>query len=850
MSKKYALLVSSAMVTALIASPAVAQDAIEDEVITTATKRQQTLQETPVAVSVTSAEVIENAKILDISDLQSVVPSLRVTQLQTSANTNFIIRGFGNGANNAGIEPSVGVFIDGVYRSRSAAAIGDLPKLQRVEVLNGPQNTLFGKNASAGVVSVVTAAPSFEQQGYVEGGLTNYNGYLLKGYYTNAISDNAAFSVGGGFTKRDGNVEAQVDGADDSNNRNRFNVRGQFLIEPSDRTTIRLIGDYSNIDEVCCAVTAVQINGALPSEQAGNAVLALGGELPDPNDPFAYRHFVNNPGQNEVNDYGVSAHVDMDFDAFTLTSISSFRHNDYLANYDADYNSLRLLDVNIDQEVDTFTQELRLTSAGGEMIDWMVGGFYFKEDVQGNGGLKYGDQLRSYIDLLAGGPATLGAIEAVNGEDPGTYFGPQVRTTELFDQDNTTYSIFGNVDFNINDRLTATIGANYTNDEKEVSGRTINNDVFSNLDLATNPGTLVLAQGAIVQAYDDPTNAIYQGFLAATGAPLSAATVAAFGGLNGPALAGFVGNVRGSVVTGLQPLQFQPQFLAFPNAIEDGRTNDDNVSYTLRLAYEVNDNINVYGSYATGFKSSSWNLSRDSRPFPTNQTALETANLAQNNQGYTTRFAGPEEAKVFEIGMKTKFDAGSFNITAFTQSIEGFQSNTFLGTGFALANAGEQKTTGVEFDTLLRPSDNVTFTFAGTLLDPVYESFVGAPAGDLSGQQVAGVPEVSLATSITFNNEFANGVGWFLRGDHQYESEVQVVENIAAAIDQPMRTINQFNFAGGLEFNNGLELQGFVRNAFNDEYLQSAFPGVAQAGVINGYPNAPRTYGVTLRKNF
>ncbi len=833
MSKKYALLVSSAMITALIASPATAQD-IEDEVITTATKRQQTLQETPVAVSVTSAEVIENAKILDISDLQSVVPSLRVTQLQTSANTNFIIRGFGNGANNAGIEPSVGVFIDGVYRSRSAAAIGDLPKLQRVEVLNGPQNTLFGKNASAGVVSVVTAAPSFEQEGYVEGGITNYNGYLLKGYYTNAVSENAAFSIGGGFNKRDGYVEAALDGVEDSNDRNRFNVRGQFLIEPSDRTTIRLIGDYSNIDEVCCAVTNFQNAGAAA------AISALGGTFADANDPFAYEHHVNDPGQNEVNDYGVSAHVDIDFDRFTLTSITSARHNDYLANYDADYNSLLLLEnVNIDQEVDTFTQEVRLTSPGGETIDWMVGGFYFVEDVVGNGGLKYGNQLRPYIDtLIDGSPAggTLSGLEGLYGQAPGTFFSGNTRTTELFEQDNTTYSIFGNVDFNINERLTATVGLNYTNDEKDVTGRTINNDVFSSIDFDTTPTVFGISfvDFNIAQTVGiAPTQASIDSFRAA--APGTYAAVQA-GVLD--------------AISGLRPLQFQPPFLDFPNAIEDGTSSDDNVSYTARLAYEVNDDINVYASYATGFKSTSWNLSRDSRPFPSDQAAIEASPLEQPNQNYTTRFAGPEEAKVFEIGMKTKFDAGSFNITAFTQTIEGFQSNTFLGTGFALANAGEQKTTGVEFDTLLRPSDNVTFTFAGTLLDPVYESFVNAPAGDLSGQQVAGVPEVSLATSVTFNNEFANGVGWFLRGDHQYESEVQVVENIAAAATQPMRTINQFNFAGGLEFDNGLELQGFVRNAFNDEYFLSAFPGVAQAGVINAYPNQPRTYGVTLRKNF
>ena len=163
--RKHLLTSVAATATFLGATGAMAQEADSDgyaleEIIVTASKRQQTLQETPIAVSVTGADTIEKARVLDISDLQTIVPSLRVTTLQTSSNTNFVIRGFGNGANNAGIEPSVGVFIDGVYRSRSAAAIGDLPRLQRVEVLRGPQSTLFGKNASAGVISVVTAPPS------------------------------------------------------------------------------------------------------------------------------------------------------------------------------------------------------------------------------------------------------------------------------------------------------------------------------------------------------------------------------------------------------------------------------------------------------------------------------------------------------------------------------------------------------------------------------------------------------------------------------------------------------------------------------------------------------------------
>ena len=182
MVKKSVVSVLLGLATSLALSPAFAQENAIEEIIVTASKRAQTLQEVPIAVSVVSADTIEKAQINDILDLQTLVPSLRITQLQTTGNTNFVIRGFGNGANNPGIEPSVGVFIDGVYRSRSAAALADMPNVERVEVLRGPQSTLFGKNASAGVINVVTAAPNMDAIGgsasLVYG---NYNQVIVKG---------------------------------------------------------------------------------------------------------------------------------------------------------------------------------------------------------------------------------------------------------------------------------------------------------------------------------------------------------------------------------------------------------------------------------------------------------------------------------------------------------------------------------------------------------------------------------------------------------------------------------------------------------------------------------------------
>lgn len=268
---------------------AVAQDAevadeevVEDSnvIIVTATKREQTLQEVPVAVSVTTAETIERAQVRDLKDLQTLVPSLKVSQLQSSANTNFLIRGFGNGANNAGVEPSVGVFVDGVYRSRTASQITDLPDVQRVEVLRGPQSTLFGKNASAGVISIVTKEPEFEFGGLVDVSYGNFDAIVAKGLVTGPITDSVAFSLSGGLNKRDGYFDDLGTG-NKSNERDRWFTRGQLLFDNGGPLRVRVIGDYDKIDEICCGVVNLRRSAA------SNAILAVGGQISDPNDPFA-----------------------------------------------------------------------------------------------------------------------------------------------------------------------------------------------------------------------------------------------------------------------------------------------------------------------------------------------------------------------------------------------------------------------------------------------------------------------------------------------------------------------------------------------------------------------------------
>ena len=823
--------------TALAAAqvPAHAQEAGDDEssrtlqtVTITATKREQTLQDVPVAVSVVDDSVIEKAEIVDLNDLQSIVPSLRIGQYQTSANTNFVIRGFGNGDNNAGIEPSVGVFIDGVYRSRSAAQIADLPNIQRVEVLRGPQSTLFGKNASAGVISVVTKKPEYEFGGTGEVSVGNFNLFRVAGDVTGPITDKIAYSLGANYNTRDGYAEDLNTGSK-INDRDRWGVRGQLLIEPTEDLSFRIIGDYDKINEICC-VAANVVNGP-----TGAAIMALGGML-DPENPFSYEVYNNFDSSNKVENAGLSVQADYDMGFAGLTSITAYRTSDLATNQDSDFTSADLLSRNANAtDISTFTQEIRLTSNGTGKLDWMVGAFYFDESVDIQNQITYGDDIRGYIDFLSSGLLT-GLEPVVFGVPAGTFFQSGQGLTEAYGQDNTAFSLFGTVDYHLTDRLTATVGVNYTQDEKDAYGNVVSTDTFSAIDLT--PLTPYISQatlgGLLLQAGVDPTNP---------------AAVGAFAGAYPSVFAQMQAVAAGATPT-LQTLQFFPQFVNFPNAVESGSTNDSDTTYTLRLAYDVTDNLNLYGSYATGFKASSWNLSRDSRPTPAGYAGLVTGGLSTPNLTTGTRFAGPEEAEVFEVGLKGAFSTFAFNLALFDQTIKGFQSNVFTGTGFALANAGEQSTQGVEVDATWNATNNLTLGFAGTFLDPKYDSFPNSTVGDISGTQPAGISEVSTSVSALYNFTF-EGLDAFIRGDWQYEGPTKYRDEpyINDLIGYE-REYNLFNASLGFTSEGGIGVTFWGRNIFDEQYVMSAFPAVAQSGSISGYPSQPATYGVTVRKSF
>ena len=781
-----------------------------DEIIVTANKREQTLQEVPIAVSVVSAETIERDHIVDLFDIQSVVPSFEARQYQTSANATFFIRGFGNGSNNPGVEPSVTVYIDGVYRSRMQGQMSDLPNIERVEILRGPQNTIFGKNASAGVVNIVTKKASLKSEGMFKADIGNYKGRKLQGYYSGPINDSTAFSLSATKNQRDGYTKTSIAGNTDINNIDRESIRGEVFSQINDSLEMRLIADYDKVDEVCCTVGNLVPGPLFP------AIQSLGGTQV-PGNPYTYAFSPNFDPRTEANNKGWSLNVKADLGFASLSMTTADRTSNTVTDADVDFDSTMLLGRDPNSlDLSGLSHEMRLASNGDDQIKWQVGAFYQQEDLYHKNSLKFGPGFRDFGEALAQSPGIFDSVEAALGLPSGTIFAQGQGTNDQFTQDNKSLSLFGEVEVAMTEQLTATFGLSYFEDKKTVVYTQSNDDIFSNLDLY---GILV------------------GGGLMAGLTPEQAAVAA----VNNPLL-------------GLTPFQFLPQRVEFPNPVQDGKSDDSNVDYSVKLSYALSDSVNIYGGVATGYKASAWNMSNNSIPDQAEYDGLVAAGIAiPNNFAIGTRGASPEESTVYELGAKILMESGYLNVTIFQQSIKDFQSNTFVGSAFVLANAGKQTAKGLEFDLLYRPIENVDVTLSGTFLDPVYDEFVGSAAGDISGRDVEGVHKESIATSVTWNWE-SGSLNGFVRAGYQYDSPVTIrpepgYTELLEVFGHHERERSLLNMSAGVNFDQ-VSVTLWGKNLTNDKFLHTAFPAVANTTQHSGYPNAPRTYGVTLRKDF
>jgi iron complex outermembrane receptor protein len=362
------------------AAPAIAQEATEAsapaEIIVTAQKRSEKLQNVPAAVSVVSGDSLQKLSTNNIEDTQRLVPTLTFVKGTTNLNSGLFLRGIGTTNFSIAAEPSVSTVLDGVVLARAGEAFGDLYDLERIEVLRGPQGTLFGKNSSAGVVNVVSKEPGDELGGYVEVGYFDRSEYKAKANIGGPLGEGWKAGVTGFYSSYDGNIR-NLTRKEWVNGYEHYGVRGQLIGEISPDFKIRLIADYRKSNDDCCSFIPATPNPNATTTPAIFSILA-------PLQGASTLQNVAETNNRTIEDtWGVSLQADLGLGEHSLTSITSYRkwNNREMRDgswTDQVYVGTPLIRDDGPQRSNTFTQELRLASPTGGFVDYVVGAFYYR----------------------------------------------------------------------------------------------------------------------------------------------------------------------------------------------------------------------------------------------------------------------------------------------------------------------------------------------------------------------------------------------------------------------------------------------------------------------------------------
>ena len=696
------------------------------DIVITATRRNQALSDVPMAVSAVTAENLRNTGATDIRQLEQVAPSLMVSSTSSEGGAAVArIRGVGTVGDNPGLEGSVGIFIDGVYRSRAGVALTELGPLDRIEVLRGPQGTLFGRNTSAGLVSIITAKPRFtpEVSGQVDFG--NYSMRRFEGSVTGPLSDTIAARLDGVYLKRDGFIKDVISGRR-INDRDRWLLRGQILYQPSDNLSLRIIGDYSKKTEECCAATYLPVHDVTAAGPQPSTIAAiergLGAIIDD--DTFARRTSIA-PGRDydsKVTDYGLSGELTYDFGAAELTSITAYRYNKYDRGTASSYNNLDILyrpsDGGSFNRFKTFTQELRLQgNAWNNRLDWLIGGYYANEKLRVDDNLSYGADYARYGNCLV-------AANFVAGGSPASLLAPGASPTCF----NTAVASGVRASL-INSLATApnaTVAANIAANIGALSAfarlpntgvpfplpnfsvAPFGNSGFANL---TSP-LLSLNNVALDDSYRQTSNnwALFTHNIFSITDRLKLTLGARYTHEKKSLAAAFADN--NTICTLLSGGGLQQLPCVIPSApggtfaIDDSRS-ESKISGTAVISYKPTDRLLTYASYSRGYKAGGFNLDRSAlwraQAIPTTvpptppttvlgnppisgSGAICTSATQTGCQGIVASGADlqfkPEINDAFEAGIKFHGRGIDVNFALFHEVFRDFQLNTFNGLNF------------------------------------------------------------------------------------------------------------------------------------------------------------------------
>lgn len=777
-----------------------------DVIIVTARRRQETAQEVPVAISVIRGDSIEATGNFNVVKLQQLAPTLQV-YTSNPRNTSVNIRGLGVpfGLTSDGFEQGVGIYVDDVYNSRVAAATFDFLDVEQVEVLRGPQGTLYGKNTTAGAINITTNQPTFDFEGRAEVSVGNLNYRQAKAAVSGPLSETIAARIAIAATSRRGTLY-NVTSDRWINEQDNLGLRGQLLFKPNDDLSITLAGDYSKQDPECCGTTYVRVGRTQRAltRQYDALVAAVNAANPGRNyavpstNPYARLTDLDaslNAG-NKIG--GVSARVKWDVGPGTLTSITAWRFWDWKPENDRDFTGLSIVSKSQNpSQQDQYSQEFRYNYEG-DRVDFVVGLFGFKQRIDTQGTEQQGADASkwSLTGALANDPSVLNGLTATNTQ--------YLKSTSA--------ALFGQLSWKVTDALTIQPGARVNYDKK--SG-------FYQRVVTNGAGNVI----------------------SCTPTPAAGSVLAAQCGI------------------------YQPQI----SAPSDSAWN---FTYDFNVNYKVARDVLAYATYAKSFKT----LGINQNGLPLN---------ADNTVNYDASTVKPESINHFEVGLKTQFldRRATFNLSAFRTDIKNFQA-TVNGGQFGtvrgyLANADKVRTQGIEADLKLVASDRFTAYANGAYTDAKYKKFTNAPCPpelsggtlqpsnatpdysqpgvpgalsprqcDISGQRLPGVSKWAFSYGAEANAPvtlLAKEGQIYLGVDGNYRSTWN--SNASPSIYTEVKGYALTNFRIGFR-SEGFDIFGWVRNAFDVNYIDLLQVAPGNTGLIAGQVGDPQTWGGTVKFSF
>lgn len=836
-----------AVVAATLALAGSADAASDEEVTVTATRRETRLQETPIAVTVIGARAIANAGIRDTQSITQLVPALQFPQSESSGSVTARIRGVGTQGSNPGLESAVGIFIDGVYRSRNAVGFGDLGDLERIEVLRGPQGTLFGRNTSAGLISVVTRAPSLDTTTITaSSSLESFDGYsFTAGVTTPLARDLAGISLFATLRQRDGfmRINPGIPGARDGNDRDSWTLRGQLLWDINDDVSLRLIADGAHRNEECCYAATIR---------AGAAARAGGLNVPD-----TIAAILGHPGAGDRNtvkdrigyaeqdfgqtldDWGVSAELTADTSWGGFTSITSWRDWDFTSGQDGDWTDIDIIHTENDgtngYRFRTFTQEFRLAGEAG-FLNWLVGGYYSHEKLERRANTTFGADFETFLTRYRFDNSDTGIRNLLASALPGGFntadpvWRPGSGNYDTYHQTAESFALFTHNVVDLTDALKLTLGLRWTTESK---------DFTANYQTVGGVGGGLTGCEAIERDY----------------------------GLNPLANPAFTN----AALRGLTPFICLPQLRTALDQLGTHAQSRDESEFSgvVTLAWQAAEGVNLYATYARGYKAGGFNLDRAFTLGAFNPGSIVSgAPGSQSVASPDTSFL-PETVDSVELGAKLTFAGGDLtaNVALFHERFENFQLNTYTGTSFLVASVPEVVSRGAELDLAWRtPVEGLTAALGVAYADARYGDDMAAFVALnpslflLPGNQLSNAPKWTLTGALSY--EFAVFGDWtaLLHADARYVSD-----QIGGSNLDPAKTQGDYglvNLKLGFE-RGGIGIEFWARNVLDVQTFQIAFDGPYQGSAptaanpnpssfsqIGAFLNEPRTLGVTLKTRF